>query len=46
MFSVRGSRRGVILKTSDATTQLTELDWTVEVSHRKFIVEDELEVDL
>jgi hypothetical protein len=29
-----------------ATTQLTDLDWRVEVSHGKFLVEEELEVDL
>jgi hypothetical protein len=32
--------------TFGATTQLTELDWRVEVSHAKFIVEEEIEVSL
>jgi hypothetical protein len=26
--------------------QLREMDWRVEVSHRKFVVEEELEVGL
>jgi hypothetical protein len=45
MFSVRGPCRRVILKTYGATTQLRALDWRVEVSHGKFVVE-ELEVSL
>jgi hypothetical protein len=45
-FSVRGPRQGVILKTLGATTQLTEFDWRVEVSHGKFVVEEELEFGL
>jgi hypothetical protein len=44
MFSVRGPRRSVILKTFGATTQLTKLDWRFEVNHGKFVVEEELEV--
>jgi hypothetical protein len=34
------------LTTFGATTQLRELDWRVEVSHGKFVVEVELEVGL
>jgi hypothetical protein len=34
------------LKTFGATMQLRELDWRVEVCHRKFIVEEKLEVSL
>jgi hypothetical protein len=34
------------LKIFGATTQLRELDWRVEVSHGKFVVEEELEVGL
>jgi hypothetical protein len=45
MFSVRGPCQGVILKTF-ATTQFTELDWRVEVSHGEFVVEEELEISL
>jgi hypothetical protein len=46
LFSVRGPCRRVVLKAFDVTAQLTELDCRVEVSHGKFIVEEELEVDL
>jgi hypothetical protein len=34
------------LKIFGATTQLTEIDWRIEVSHGKFVVEEELEVGL
>jgi hypothetical protein len=27
-----------------ATTQLREVDWSAKVSHRKFVVQEELEV--
>jgi hypothetical protein len=46
VFSVLDPYRGVILKRFGATTQLTEWNWRVEVSHGKFVVEDELEVGL
>jgi hypothetical protein len=45
-YSVRGPCQGIILKTFSTTMQLTELDWRVELSHRKFVVEEELEVSL
>jgi hypothetical protein len=32
--------------TFSTTTELTDLDWGVEVSHRKFVMEEELEVSL
>jgi hypothetical protein len=35
-----------MLKTFGAKTQFTELDWRVEVSHGKFVVEEELDVGL
>jgi hypothetical protein len=34
------------LKTFGATAKLRELDWRVEVSHGKFVVEEEFEVGL
>jgi hypothetical protein len=46
MFSVYGPCLGVILKTFGATTQLSKVDWRVEVSYGKFVVEEELEVGL
>jgi hypothetical protein len=39
-----GPCRGVTLKTSGAAKQFRELGWRVEISHRKFVVEEELEV--
>jgi hypothetical protein len=45
MFSMGDLCQEIILKTFGATMQLTELDWRVKVSHRKFVVE-ELEVGL
>jgi hypothetical protein len=41
---VRGPCQGVILKTFGTTTRLRELDYRVEVSQGKFVVEEELKV--
>jgi hypothetical protein len=43
---VFGPCRGDILKIFGAKTQLREVDWRVEVSNGKFVVEEELEVSL
>jgi hypothetical protein len=46
MFSVHGPCPGIIFKTFGTARQLRELDWSVEVSHGKFAVEEELEAGL
>jgi hypothetical protein len=43
---LRGPCRGVIFKTFGATMQLRVLDWGAEISHGKFVVEEELKVGL